>query len=245
MAIEPRERLILALDVPSADEAKRLLDRVRDSVAFVKIGLELFMAAGPDIVRWALAQRKRVFLDLKLLDIGETVKRATAAAAELGVTFLTVHATGQTVRAAVEGRGRSAMKILAVTVLTSFDEADLVEMGIAESVRDTVLKRARLAISFGADGVVASGVEAAMNGASKVPVALTNTPRNVVTKPSTPKRLRSAPNRPSFGIQVTSRMKAPRMNSSHTVVSDTNTRAPSAAPSSEPTMNGNTAGRMT
>ena len=162
MALDPRERLILALDVPSADEAKRLLDRVRDSVAFVKIGLELFTAAGPDIVRWALAQRKRVFLDLKLLDIGETVKRATAAAADLGVTFLSVHATGQTVRAAVEGRGRSAMKILAVTVLTSFDEADLVEMGIAESVRDTVLKRARLAISLGADGVVASGVEAAM-----------------------------------------------------------------------------------
>jgi len=162
MAIEPRERLILALDVPSADEAKRLLDRVRDSVAFVKIGLELFMAAGPDIVRWALAQRKRVFLDLKLLDIGETVKRATAAAAELGVTFLTVHATGQTVRAAVEGRGRSAMKILAVTVLTSFDEADLLEMGIVESVHDTVQKRARLAISLGADGVVAPGVEAAM-----------------------------------------------------------------------------------
>ena len=162
MAIEPRERLILALDVPSADEAKRLLDRVRDAVAFVKIGLELFTAAGPDIVRWALAQRKRVFLDLKLLDIGETVKRATAAAAELGVTFLTVHATGQTVRAAVEGRGRSAMKILAVTVLTSFDNADLLEMGIVESVHDTVLRRARLAISLGADGVVASGVEAAM-----------------------------------------------------------------------------------
>ena len=162
MALDPRERLILALDVPSADEAKRLLDRVRDSVAFVKIGLELFTAAGPDIVRWALAQRKRVFLDLKLLDIGETVKRATAAAAELGVTFLTVHATGQTVRAAVEGRGRSAVKILAVTVLTSFDEADLVEMGIAESVRDTVLKRARGAISSGADGVVASGPDAVM-----------------------------------------------------------------------------------
>jgi orotidine-5'-phosphate decarboxylase len=162
MAIEPRERLILALDVPSADEAKRLLDRVRDSVAFVKIGLELFTAAGPDIVRWALAQRKRVFLDLKLLDIGETVKGATAAAAELGVTFLTVHAAGQAVRAAVEGRGRSAMKLLAVTVLTSFDEADLLEMGIVESVPDTVLKRARLAVSLGADGVVASGVGAAM-----------------------------------------------------------------------------------
>jgi orotidine-5'-phosphate decarboxylase len=172
MAIEPRERLILALDVPSADEAKRLLDRVRDAVTFVKIGLELFTAAGPDIVRWAIAQRKRVFLDLKLLDIGETVKRATAAAAELGVTFLSVHATGQTVRAAVEGRGRSAMKILAVTVLSSFDEADLLEMGVVESVHDTVLKRARLAISLGADGVVASGGEAAMirRELGKVPI---------------------------------------------------------------------------
>src|SRR5436309_13122105 len=119
MALDPRERLILALDVPSADEAKRLLDRVRDSVAFVKIGLELFTAAGPDIVRWALAQRKRVFIDLKLLDIGETVKRATTAAAQLGVTFLTVHATGQSVRAAVVGRGRGAMKVLAVTGLTA------------------------------------------------------------------------------------------------------------------------------
>ena len=76
MAIEPRERLILALDVPSAEEAKRLVDRVRDAVACVKIGLELFTAAGPDIVRWALAQRKRVFLDLKLLDIGEKIGRA-------------------------------------------------------------------------------------------------------------------------------------------------------------------------
>ena len=162
MAIEPRERLILALDVPSADEAKRLLDRVGDSVRFVKIGLELFTAAGPDIVRWALGQRKRVFLDLKLFDIGETVKRATAAAVELGVAFLTVHATSQTVRAAVEGRGLSRMKILAVTVLTSFDEGDLLEIGVVEPVRDTVLKRARLAISLGADGVVASGVEASM-----------------------------------------------------------------------------------
>ncbi len=160
MTIEPRERLILALDVPSADEAKRLLDRVGDAVVFVKIGLELFTAAGPDIVRWVLAQRKRVFLDLKLLDIGETVKRVTAAAAELGATFLTVHATGQTVRAAVEGRARSEMKILAVTVLTSFDEADLREMGIVESVHDTVLKRARLATLLGADGVVASSGDA-------------------------------------------------------------------------------------
>ena len=162
MAIEARERLIFALDVPSSDQAKRLLDRVGDAVGFVKIGLELFTAAGPDIVRWTMAQNKRVFLDLKLFDIGETVKRATAAAADLGATFLTVHATGQTVRAAVEGRGKSPMKILAVTVLTSFSAADLQETGVADSIDITVLRRAGLAASSGADGVVASGVEAAM-----------------------------------------------------------------------------------
>src|SRR5437016_14058514 len=132
MAIEPGERLILALDVPSAEEAKRLVDRVRDAVACVKIGLELFTAAGPDIVRWALAQRKRVFLDLKLLDIGETVKRATTAAAELGVTFLTVHATGQTVPAAAAAPGRRAVKVLAVPVLPSLHHADSRALGTVE-----------------------------------------------------------------------------------------------------------------
>lgn len=162
MPIESRERLIFALDVPSADEARRLLDRVGDAVSFVKIGLELFTAAGPDIVRWVVAQDKRVFLDLKLFDIGETVRRAAAAAAELGATFLTVHAAGQTVRAAVEGRGGSLMKIMAVTVLTSFSEADLQESGVVESIRDTVLRRARTAASAGADGFVASGGETAM-----------------------------------------------------------------------------------
>jgi orotidine-5'-phosphate decarboxylase len=162
VTIEARERLIFALDVPSSDEAKRLLDRVGDAVGFVKIGLELFTAAGPDIVRWTLAQNKRVFLDLKLFDIRETVKRATVAAAEMGATFLSVHATGQTVQAAVEGRGNSPMKILAVTVLTSFSEADLQETGVADSISATVLRRASLAASSGADGVVASGVEAAM-----------------------------------------------------------------------------------
>lgn len=162
MPLESRERLIFALDVPSADEARRLLDRVGDAVSFVKIGLELFTAAGPDIVRWAVAQDKRVFLDLKLFDIGETVRRASAAAAELGATFLTVHAASQTVRAAVEGRGRSPMKIMAVTVLTSFSDADLRESGVVESIRDTVLRRARTAASGGADGFVASGGETAM-----------------------------------------------------------------------------------
>ena len=162
MTGDPRERLILALDVPSSDAAKRLLDRVGDTVRIVKIGLELFTAAGPEIVRWAIAQKKRVFLDLKLLDIGETVKRATVAAADLGVMLFTVHATSQTVRAAVQGRGSSPMKIVAVTVLTSFTESDLRETGALESVPETVLRRARLAASCGSDGVVASGAEAAL-----------------------------------------------------------------------------------
>jgi orotidine-5'-phosphate decarboxylase len=157
--IDPRDRLILALDVPSADDAKRLVERLDREVSFVKIGLELFTAAGPDIVRWALQQQKRVFLDLKLLDIGETVKRATAAAAELGVSFITVHAGSKTIQAAHNGRGSSPMKILAVTVLTSFAESDLEEIGIAEAMPTAVLRRAKLAESCGADGLIAAGVQ--------------------------------------------------------------------------------------
>jgi orotidine-5'-phosphate decarboxylase len=162
MTTDPRDRLILALDVPSADEAQRLLDRVGDAVRFVKIGFELFTASGPVVVATALAHGKKVFLDLKLYDIGETVKRATAVAAELGVTLFTVHAVGQTVAAAVAGRGSSPMKIIAVTVLTSLTGEDLKETGVEGSVSTTVLQRARLAASRGADGVVASGVDAAM-----------------------------------------------------------------------------------
>ena len=158
MAIDPHDRLILALDLPSADDAKRLIDRLGATISFVKIGLELFTRGGPEIVRWAIRNDKRVFLDLKLLDIGETVKRATAAAAELGVAFLTVHAGSKSLQAAVEGRGQSPMKILAVTVLTSFTEADLQETGVSESMADAVLRRARLAVSCKADGVVASGM---------------------------------------------------------------------------------------
>jgi len=179
MSPESRERLpkrlIVALDVPSAEEAKRLLDRMGDAVGVVKIGLELFTAAGPDLVRWVRASDKQVFLDLKLFDIGETVKRATAVAADLGVMLFTVHAVGQIVRAAVEGRGGSPMKIVAVTVLTSFGDADLQEAGVVESLPDTVLRRARLAVASGADGVVASGGETA-----RLRVALGHQPLIVV-----------------------------------------------------------------
>lgn len=157
------DRLILALDVPSADEAEQLMGRVDESVRFVKIGLELYTAAGPQIVRQALACGKRVFLDLKFLDIEETVRRATTRVAELGVEFLTVHANRKALRAAVEGRGESGkgagLKLLAVTVLTNFDAGDLRDMGIQWSVADLVAARAKLAAEVGCDGVVASGEE--------------------------------------------------------------------------------------
>jgi orotidine-5'-phosphate decarboxylase len=165
-SVSARDRLILALDVPSAEEAERLMNRVGEGVRFVKIGLELYTAAGPDIVRRALANGKRVFLDLKFLDIEETVRRATARVADLGVEFLTVHANRKAMRAAVEGRGErrdgTGLKLLAVTVLTNFDANDLRDMGIQWSVADLVAARAKLAAEVGFDGVVASGEEPAV-----------------------------------------------------------------------------------
>lgn len=164
-SVNARDRLILALDVPSAEEAERLLRRVDQAVGFVKIGLELFAAAGPEIVRHITGSGKRVFLDLKFLDIEETVRRATARVAGLGVDFLTVHANRKALTAAVEGRSESGkgagLKLLAVTVLTNFDAGDLRDMGIQWSVADLVTARARLAAEVGFDGVVASGEEPA------------------------------------------------------------------------------------
>lgn len=162
-SVNARDRLILALDVPSLGEAERLLDRVEDTVAFVKVGLELYAAAGPEVVRQLIQRGKRVFLDLKFLDIEETVRRATARVAEMGVHFLTIHANRKALRAAVEGRGQGAgqsgLKLLAVTVLTNFDAGDLRDMGIQWSVADLVAARAKLAAEMGCDGVVASGEE--------------------------------------------------------------------------------------
>ncbi len=161
-SVDARDRLILAMDVPSRGEAEQLLDRVGDSVRFVKIGLELYTAAGPAIVERALAQGKRVFLDLKFLDIEETVRRATAKVAAMGVDFLTIHANRKALTAAVAGRGETrgaGLKLLAVTVLTNFDANDLRDMGLQWSVADLVAARARLAHEVGCDGVIASGEE--------------------------------------------------------------------------------------
>ncbi|WP_455245298.1 orotidine-5'-phosphate decarboxylase [Petrachloros mirabilis] len=157
--INARDRLILALDVPSAAEADKLLVQVEDQIAFVKVGLELYTAAGPEIVQRLLNKRKRVFLDLKFLDIEETVRRATERVAAMGVEFLTVHANRKALTAAVKGRGTSPLKLLAVTVLTNFDSSDLRDMGIQRSVQELVMARALLAAEVGCDGVVASGEE--------------------------------------------------------------------------------------
>jgi len=157
--IHARDRLILALDVPSSVEAERLMDRVHEQITFVKVGLELYTAAGPDMVQRLIDRGKRVFLDLKFLDIEETVRRATERVAAMGAEFLTIHANRKALAAAVKGRRESPLKLLAVTVLTNFDSHDLKEMGIQHTVQELVVARALLASEMGCDGVVASGEE--------------------------------------------------------------------------------------
>jgi orotidine-5'-phosphate decarboxylase len=153
--------IIVALDLDSAGEARNLVERVGDAVDFYKVGLELYAAAGMEFVRELIAAGKKVFLDLKCYDIGETVKRATAQVAKSGVSFLTVHGSGAVMRAAVEGRGTGGLKLLGVTVLTSFDQADLADLGYPCSVRELVALRARKAWEAGLDGLVCSPQEVA------------------------------------------------------------------------------------
>ncbi|MEZ5907753.1 MAG: orotidine-5'-phosphate decarboxylase [Hyphomicrobiaceae bacterium] len=158
----PRDRLIVALDVPSVDLARGLVSTLGDHVTFYKIGLELVMNGGLPFVGELADRGKRIFLDLKLLDIPNTITRAVANAAELGATFLTVHGTDlKTLEAAVAGRHGSALKLLAVTVLTSLTDRDLAQQGIAMPVTGLVARRAELARQSGFDGVIASGQEAA------------------------------------------------------------------------------------
>lgn len=152
--------LILALDVNSQAEAAALVEHLGDECGFYKVGMELYAAAGMEVVRWLHAQGKSVFLDMKFYDIGETVKRAVATVAGSGVRFLTVHGSSAVMRAAVEGRQGSLLRLLAVTVLTSFDEQDLRDLGYPCTVSDLVALRVRNAMVAGVDGVVASPLEA-------------------------------------------------------------------------------------
>lgn len=162
LATDVKDKLIVALDLPDYDEARGLVDTLGRTVSFYKIGLELLFAGGLDLAMELKNEGKSVFLDMKLLDIGNTVERAVATASELGVDFLTVHGhDSKTLTAAVKGRASSATKLLAVTVLTSLDAKDIAEQGMAMEPADLVLHRARLAHAAGFDGVVASGQEAA------------------------------------------------------------------------------------
>ncbi len=168
--------LIVALDVESAAEADALVAMLGGSASFYKVGMELYAAAGMDYVRSLVGRGKQVFLDLKYYDIGETVRRAVAVAAKSGASFLTVHAVGQVMRAAVEGRGDSNLELLAVTVLTSFDQTDLEELGYDCTVSDLAAKRVRQAMAAGIDGVVASPLEALAIRRIAGPEALIVTP---------------------------------------------------------------------
>lgn len=153
------ERLIVALDVPTPEEARALVETLGDAARFYKIGLELFTAEGYfELLAWLTARGNKVFADLKLYDIPETVRRAVANLRRHGATFLTVHGHRSVMEAAAREKGD--MKILAVTVLTSFDQRDLDEMGSSRSVEQLVLARARGAAESGCDGVISSGLEA-------------------------------------------------------------------------------------
>lgn len=159
--IPAHERLIVALDVPSVDEAKRLVDSLGDSVSFYKLGLELFMSGDYfDLVDTLVKADKKVFADLKFFDVPETVRGAVRGLRNRGVTFATVHGNQAIMEAA--GADKGEVKILAVTVLTSLDRGDLDDLGFQCDVEKLVLSRARRALAAGCDGVISSGLEAPM-----------------------------------------------------------------------------------
>jgi orotidine-5'-phosphate decarboxylase len=159
--IAPKDRLIVPLDLPGVAEAEAMVARLGDSVTFYKIGYQLGYAGGLPLAQQLAKSGKKVFLDLKLHDISNTVARGVESVAKLGATFLTVHAYPQTMKAAVEGRAGSSLKILAVTVLTSYDDGDLHAAGYRLNVSDLVEARAQQAQVLGVDGLVSSPQEAA------------------------------------------------------------------------------------
>lgn len=155
---DPRDRLIFALDVADATEARRVVEQLGDAVTFYKIGLELMAAGGYfELADWLLARDKRVFADLKLFDVPATVGRSVALLAKRGITFATIHGNQGIMEAAAAAKGD--LKILAVTALTSLDRGDLDDLGFRCDVESLVLSRARRALEAGCDGVVASGLE--------------------------------------------------------------------------------------
>lgn len=173
-----RSRLFVALDVPTVTRAQALVEQLGADVSSYKVGLELLFGGGLAFASALKASGKHVFLDMKLLDIPNTVEKAAANIAGMGFDYLTIHGTDRkTLDAAVRGRGSAHLKLLAVTVLTSLDDADLCEQGIASmSASELVVHRARLALAAGFDGVIASGQEAAAVRTATGPEFLIVTP---------------------------------------------------------------------
>jgi orotidine-5'-phosphate decarboxylase len=157
--IRAEDRLIAALDVPTADAARALVGRIGDAVSFYKIGMELLMAPGFfELLDWLRGEQKKVFVDLKFFDIPETVARAVRNLAERGADFCTVHGNQSIMEAAAAAKSGS-LKVLAVTALTSLDQGDIEDLGFQCDVAELVLSRARRALQAGCDGVVSSGLE--------------------------------------------------------------------------------------
>lgn len=160
MPNEVKDRLIVALDFDSAEPAIQLVKALDGLVSFFKVGIELQLAEGLKPANYLISEGKKVFLDLKYFDVPETVERAVRRAASIGVSFLTIHGNARIIEGAVKGRGQAALKLLAVTVLTSLDAYDIKDLGFECSVEELVLYRARKALEAGVDGVIASGHEA-------------------------------------------------------------------------------------
>jgi len=175
-AIACDPRLIVPLDLPTVDQAREMVATIGEAVSFYKIGLELFASDGMTLARELKAQGKQIFLDWKLHDIGTTVQRSAAVLADSGCDFLTVHGEPQVMAAAVRGRGRSSLKVLAVTVLTSLSDEDLQDMGFTETARSLVERRIHHAVAAGCDGVIASPHEAQLARAIGGPDFLVVTP---------------------------------------------------------------------
>ncbi len=171
-SLRPRDRLIVALDVADLREAEALAERLDGAVGVYKIGFELALAGGLGLAERLARAGKPVFLDLKLLDIDNTVARATARAADLGLAFLTIHAYPHAMEAAVGARGDGPLRLLAVTVLTSLDDAGLAAAGYAHGVEDLVARRAAQAAELGMDGVVSSPREAGLVRAAAPKLAI-------------------------------------------------------------------------
>ncbi|MBB3952289.1 orotidine-5'-phosphate decarboxylase [Aureimonas jatrophae] len=177
MSLTPRDRLIVGLDLPDVASAEVVVERLGEAVGFYKVGYQLAYAPGGlDFARDLAASGRQVFLDLKLHDIGNTVEKGVEAAARLGVSMLTVHAYPQVMRAAVRAAAGSGLQILAVTVLTSLENADLAEMGWDGGVEALVERRVRQAMDAGVGGIVASAAEAGRVRALAGPDAAIVTP---------------------------------------------------------------------